>query len=222
MWSSVLTTGTFNIGEAMICTVAALVLGLVIAVTYMYTSRASKNFVITLVLLPVLVQIVIMMVNGSLGTGIAIMGAFSLVRFRSVPGSSKEIANVFFAMAIGLATAMGYIGFAGVMTVIICLVFIILTKTNFGDREVNEKNLKITIPENLDYEEIFDDVFEEYTKKSVLEKVKTTNLGSMYELTYIIEMKETDSVKNMIDEIRCRNGNLTIVCSRPEMVKDEL
>ena len=222
MWTSILTSGSFNIGEAMICTVISLIIGLVIGITYMYTSNSSKNFIITLVLLPVMVQMVIMMVNGNLGTGVAILGAFSLVRFRSVPGSSKEMANVFFAMSIGLATSVGYVGFAVLMTVVICLIFIILTKTKFGEKELKDKMLKITIPENLDYTGVFEDLFEKYTKTCKLDKIKTTNLGSMFELSYFIELKDTSKEKEFIDAIRCRNGNLTIVLCRPQLVKDEL
>lgn len=222
MLTSILTTEELTIPTAILCTVISLVLGLIIALVYMYTSNSSKNFVITLVLLPALVQLVIMMVNGNLGTGVAVMGAFSLVRFRSVPGSAKEISSIFFAMAVGLATAMGYLIFAGIFTIIISIVFIALSVSNFGVRENNEKELKITIPENLDYTGIFDDIFREFTKKVSLDRVKTTNLGSMYELCYHIVLKDKTQEKKLIDEIRCRNGNLTVICGRQQIVKDEL
>ena len=214
--------GSLTIANALICLIAALALGFMIAFTYMKSGAYSKSFVISLFLLPALVQVVIMMVNGNLGTGIAVVGAFSLVRFRSVPGSSKEICFIFFSMAVGLATGTGYIGYSFMMTAIICFVFWILSRTSFGERNRAEKTLKVTIPENLDYTEIFDDIFDKYTKNVSLERVKTTNLGSMYELLYNIVLKDTAQEKAFIDEIRCRNGNLTIICSRQETLKEEL
>jgi len=224
MFTSILNVSgeTLSIRNALITIFVSLLLGLVLAFTYMRSESFSKNFVITLVLLPTLIQIVIMLVNGNLGTGIAVLGAFSLVRFRSVPGSSKEITFIFFAMAIGLANGMGYITFAAAATVIICSIFLILAKTNFGVVKDVYRNLKVTIPENLDYTGIFDDLFEQYTKKVTLEKVKTTNLGSMFELHYRIELKDLKEEKVLIDSIRCRNGNLTIVCSRCQLQQEEL
>ena len=224
MFTSILsiTTETLSVTNALICLIVSLVLGLVIAFTYMSSDKYSKNFVVTLVLMPILVQLVIMLVNGNLGTGVAVMGAFGLVRFRSVPGSSKEISFIFFAMAIGIATGMGFVTFAIAVTAIICLVFFILYKTSFGDTKESERNLKITIPEDLDYTQVFDDLFEKYAKLAYLEKVKTTNLGSMFELHYNITLKNPADEKAFIDDIRCRNGNLTIVCSRKQSQNDEL
>ena len=224
MFSSVLNTagGNLTIAGALVCTVASIVLGLAISYMYMSQGRYTKNFAITLVILPVLVQVVIMMVNGNLGTSVAILGAFSLVRFRSVPGTSKEICCVFFAMAIGLATGMGFIGFAVMITAIVCTLFIVLSKTSFGEGNHEEKQLKVTIPETLDYTEVFDDLFDKYTKQISLEKVKTTNLGSMFELHYNIVLKDNKQEKAFIDELRCRNGNLTIMCGRPQAGKEQL
>jgi hypothetical protein len=135
-----------------------LLLGHIIALVYISQGNYTKNYVVTLVLLPSLVQVVIMMVNGNIGTGVAVLGTFSLVRFRSVPSSSKEISIILFAMGIGLATGMGYIGFAAIMTVILCIAFFILYKSKFGEKETLVRRLKIVIPENLDYTEIFDDI----------------------------------------------------------------
>lgn len=207
-------SNTLSVADAFICLIISLVLGLVISFSYMSNKNYSKNFVITLVIMPALVQIVIMLVNGNLGTGVAVMGAFSLVRFRSVPGSSKEISFIFFAMAVGIATGVGYITFAVIMTITICLVFLLLCKTPFGEVNANNRKLKITIPENLDYSHIFDDLFEKYTKSVFLEKVKTTNLGSMLELQYNLVIKNPNEEKDFIDDLRCRNGNLTISLSR--------
>ena len=222
MFTSTLeSTGGLTIGGAIICTVASIILGLTIAYIYMGQGRCSKNFAITLVTLPVLVQVVIMMVNGNLGTGVAILGAFGLVRFRSVPGTSKEICCVFFAMAVGLATGMGFITFAVMITVVISLLLLILSKTTFGETK-SLRLLKITIPESLDYTEVFNDIFERYAKEVTLNRVKTTNLGSLFELNYDIVLKDDKQEKALIDELRCRNGNLTIVCSRPQMEKEQL
>lgn len=216
------TTGQMTISAALICTFVSLILGLVIAVVYMAHSTYSKNFVITLALLPAMVQIVIMLVNGNLGTSVAVLGAFSLIRFRSVPGSSREISSIFFSMAVGLATGTGYVVFAAVITIVISLVMLILCRSPFGERKPLDKELRVTIPENLDYSEIFDDIFSTYTKKVSLERVKTTNLGSMYELSYHIVLKRDEDEKALIDAIRCRNGNLTVICGRPQTVSEAL
>lgn len=216
------TTGQMTISTALICTFVSLILGLVIALVYMAHGTYSKNFVITLALLPAMVQIVIMLVNGNLGTSVTVLGAFSLIRFRSVPGSSREISSIFFSMAVGLATGTGYVVFAAVITIIISLVMLILCRSPFGEHKPLDKELRITIPENLDYSEIFDDIFSAYTKKVSLERVKTTNLGSMYELSYHIVLKRAEDEKALIDAIRCRNGNLTVICGRPQTVSEAL
>lgn len=224
MFTSILTsaTDTLSVTNAAACLAVSLILGLAISYTYMSSKTYTKNFAITLALMPVLIQIVIMMVNGNLGTGVAVMGSFSLVRFRSVPGSSKEISFIFFAMAVGIATGMGFLTFAAAVTAAICLIFMILYKTGFGDGDQTERMMKVTIPENLDYSDIFDDLFQKYTKSSSLTKVKTTNLGSMFELHYNVVLKNSAEEKSFIDDIRCRNGNLTIVCSRKHAQNDEL
>jgi len=224
MFTSILNNaqGALSIGEAGACLGAALALGFLIGVTYMACGDYTKNFVVALVMLPVMIQIVILMVNGNLGTGVAVLGAFGLIRFRSVPGTAREITNIFFAMAVGLAAGIGYLTFAAFASVMLCGIELVLYKSPFGRENGEERCLKITIPENLDYEGIFDDVFEGYTKKACLEKVRTTNLGSMFELQYQIRMRKGKKEKEMIDEIRCRNGNLTIVCQRAGAGREEL
>lgn len=224
MFTSILSSveGSLTIQNALLCTIVSLVLGFLIAAVYMSQGAFSKNFVITLVMLPLLVQMIIMLVNGNLGTSVAVLGAFGLIRFRSVPGSSKEIASIFFAMAVGLATGMGFLSFAVVMTLVVGVVFFVLGRTSFGEMKSAEKDLRITIAENMDYTEIFDDIFQNYTRKCNLQRVKTTNLGSMYELDYHITLKDSKKEKEMLDAIRCRNGNLTIVCGRRNTVQDEL
>lgn len=199
--------------DILICTAASLVLGLLIAGIYHLQGESSKGYKISLIVLPLLVQAVIMMVNGNLGTSVAVLGAFSLVRFRSQPGSSKEICGVFFAMAVGLATAMGCIGFACMLTILIGIILLVCTKAADAIGS-EEKILRITIPENLDYTTVFDEILKDYTQKAQLLQVKTTNMGSMFELRYQIRLKAGKNEKEMIDRLRTRNGNLTIVCGR--------
>lgn len=224
MFTSILSSveGNLTMQNGFLCTVVSVVLGVLIAVIYMQQGNYSKNFVVTLAMMPVLVQVVIMMVNGNVGTSVAVLGTFGLVRFRSVPGTSREIANIFFAMAVGLATGMGYLTFSVAMVVVIGGMFLLLGKTSFGERKYNEKDLRITIAEDLDYTDIFEDIFAEYTSKSSLEQVKTTNLGSMYELKYHITLKDAKKEKEMIDQLRCRNGNLTIICGKRSTLQEEL
>lgn len=224
MFNSVinLVDGTVSTQAAVFCTVLAVILGFIIAGAYMLQGKYNKNFVVTIVLLPVLVQSVIMLVNGNLGTSVAVMGAFSLVRFRSLPGSSREISTIFFAMVVGLATGMGFVTYACMITIFVSVGMVLLSKSKFGVGKTTICSLKITIPENIDYWGIFDDIFEEYTKEYTLNRVKTTNMGSMYELEYSIELRDEKSQKKFIDAIRCRNGNLTIICGRSLIGADEL
>lgn len=212
-------TGTMSIQTALLCTLVSLVLGLVIAASYMLQGNYSKSYVITLAVLPSLVQAVIMLVNGNLGTGVAIVGAFSLVRFRSFPGSAREIAGVFFAMIVGLANGMGYLTYGVLLTVVVAVFTLALYRSGFGGRLDNKRNLKVVIPEDLDYEEVFDEILTKYTASAELIKVRTINLGSMYEISYRIQLKKDISMKQMMDEIRVRNGNLQVSCSKE--IQDE-
>ena len=216
MLESILTSQTqLSIINLLICSATSLILGIVIALVHMYKSKYTKNFIITLALLPILVQSVILMVNGNLGTSIAIVGAFSLVRFRSLPGTSKEILSVFFAMATGLATGMGQIIFAIIITLLVSLTLILLTKLKFGNINEKLKILKINIPDNLDYTEVFDDVFKKYLTEYTINKVKTVNLGSLFEITYTIILKKDINEKEFLDELRLRNSNLKIILTHP-------
>ena len=221
MLESVLTetvnTG-ITMGQFLLCTITSVMLGAVLAVVHTYRNQYSRSFILTLVLLPVMVQTVIMLVNGNLGTGVAVMGAFSLVRFRSLPGNAREIGSIFLAMA--LAAGMGFLGTAMLLMIVSGGITILLISLPAG--RAGRKELKITIPENLDYSGIFDDIFAKYTKKSELVRVRTVNMGSLYELCYQVDLKSEFIEKNMLDEIRCRNGNLTIVCGRLPDGRDEL
>lgn len=200
-----------------ICTAVSLVLGIGTALVSMFKTRCTQSFAVALAILPAVVQMVIMLVNGNIGAGVAVAGAFSLVRFRSAPGSAREIGAIFLAMAIGLATGMGYVVLAAIFFVVIAAVMLLLTALNFGRQNESERILKITIPENLDYEGLFDDLFDKYTKSHTLIKVRTSNLGTLYELHYRIVLKSKQVPKSFIDDIRCRNGNLNIVCGRENL-----
>ncbi len=214
-------TMTLTISNFLLSFAVSLALGFVIAGLYMFRSHYSKSFVMTLVMLPAVVQVVILLVNGNLGVGVAVAGTFSLVRFRSVPGTAREITSIFLAMAVGLAAGMGYLGIAVLLVVVLGAVSMILTITSFGDQR-NRKDLRITIPESLNYTDVFDDILKSYAKNWELVQVKTTNMGSLYKLTYQIEMKDTSEEKKMIDELRCRNGNLEISCMTSSFGKEEL
>jgi len=213
-----------SVTDFLLCLGFSLVLGLVMAFAYMYRTRYTKSFVITLALLPAVVCVVIMLVNGNVGTGVAVAGAFSLVRFRSVPGTAKEICTLFLAMGAGLIAGMGYLGFAVLFTLVMCVMFVLYNRLDFGSKKNSEtfKTFAITIPEDLDYSGIFDDIFAEYTLSHDLVRVKSTNMGSMFKLTYNVMLRDVTREKEMIDKIRCRNGNLEITVSKQETVGTEL
>ena len=217
MLDSIITGTELTLQAFLICTAASLILGIAVAALSMYKSKSkySQSYVLTLAMLPALVQIVIMMVNGNIGAGVAVAGAFGLIRFRSAPGTAKEIGMVFLTTAIGLATGMGYVVIAAVFFVIIAAFTLALTALRFGAGASDERELKITIPENLDYDGLFDDLFQKYTRTADLDRVKTTNMGTLYELSYRITLRDGVSVKSFIDELRERNGNLNIVCGKP-------
>ena len=215
MLNSILGT-ELTLTSFLICTGVSLLLGVGTALVAGYRSRSTQSLAVTLAILPAVVQAVIMLVNGSIGAGIAVAGAFSLVRFRSAPGTAREIAAIFLAMAIGLATGMGYVRLAALLFLILAGAMLALTALRFGQKEDAGRILKITIPEDLDYDGLFDDLFERYTTAHTLEKVKTTNMGTLYELRYRITLRQEPVPKVFLDELRCRNGNLNITCCREE------
>lgn len=218
------TTQVVSVSDFMLCVGVALLAGLIIALGYMRKTKYTKSFVVTLAILPAVVCVVIMMVNGNVGAGVAVAGAFSLVRFRSVPGTAKEIGTIFLAMGAGLIAGMGYLGFSVLFTVIMSLVVMVYNSFGFGaERNMSKyKTIKITIPEDLDYTGVFEDIFSEYATSQELVQVKTTNMGSMFKLTYDVVLKDLSKEKEMIDDIRCRNGNLEVLVSRQETVSVEL
>lgn len=208
----------------LLCIGFSLLIGLILAFAHMYRSRYTKSFILTLALLPAVVCVVIMMVNGNVGAGVAVAGAFSLVRFRSVPGTAREITMLFLAMGSGLITGMGYLGFALLFALIMCALIMVYTHLDFGAKKnaAMYKTLHITIPEDLDYTGVFDDILTEYTTSCELIRVKTTNMGSLFRLTYDLTLKDAQKEKELIDKLRCRNGNLEITVSKQETAVTEL
>lgn len=211
MFDTIIPASGLDAATSLICTGTSLALGILAAVLYrLGTKRYSKSLVITLIVLPTLVQTVIMMVNGSVGAGIAVMGAFSLVRFRSAPGSAKDISFIFYAMCIGLATGMGYIAFAALLAVIVGATLAILSFIPAFKSDRKRKLLRITIPEDMNYTDAFTDIFDEYLTSNELVSVKTTAMGTLFDLRYEIVEKDASREKELIDKLRTRNGNLTI------------
>ena len=204
-----------DIKTALIAAGAALLLGIMLAITHMKTSQTTKGFLVTLATLPLLVMAVMIMINGNLGTSIAILGAFSLIRFRSLQGRAKDLLAIFFAMMIGLACGMGHILFGTVITVIAIVAILLFTYTHILEPDRHERVLKIVIPEDMDYEEAFTDIFKKYTSRHRLVKMKTMNLGSLYKLTYDVKMRHGVKEKDFLDEIRVKNCNLKVLLSEP-------
>ena len=210
-------TSLISIGKFFICIITALVAGLIIALSYKIRNKTTQNFVTTLALMPAMVCVIILMVNGNIGTGVAVTGAFSLIRFRSVAGSSSDLGAIFLAMGTGLIIGMGYIGFAFAFAIIISIMQIIYANIGMGKRDDVYRTMRIAIPEDLDYTGVFEDLFEKYTTSNQLTNVKTTDMGSLFRLTYNISLKDAKLEKELIDNLRCRNGNLEISISKQEM-----
>ena len=217
-------TAVITVPDFLLCVGCSLLIGLLLAFGYMFRSRYTKSFVMTLAVLPAVVCVVIMMVNGNVGTGVAVAGAFSLVRFRSVPGTAREISMLFVAMGAGLITGMGYLGYGFLFAVLMCVVGMVYNSLDLGTRRntTRYKTLNITIPEDLDYSEVFEPVLREYASSVELTRVKTTNMGSLFRLTYDITLRDPAKEKELIDALRCRNGNLEITVSRQETAVAEL
>ncbi|MBR2810806.1 MAG: DUF4956 domain-containing protein [Solobacterium sp.] len=221
MFSTVL-TGTLTPATVFACILSALAAGMIVSLVYRLCEHPTKSFSMTVAILPAIVTMVIMMVNGNIGVGVAVAGSFSLVKFRSLPGKASDILVIFLAMALGLCTGMGYIFLAMIMAVTIAAVYLLLAKTNLLSQAGSYRSLRIMIPEDLDFTTVFDDIFKKYTAKAEVNTVKTMNLGTMYQISYDIELKDTAKEKEMIDQIRVRNGNLAVVSSRHATMTEEL
>ncbi|MBO4980930.1 MAG: DUF4956 domain-containing protein [Lachnospiraceae bacterium] len=211
-------TTVIALPQFLLCVGVSLLIGLFLALVFQYKNRSTKSFLATLALLPSIVCVIIMMVNGNIGAGVAVAGTFSLVRFRSLPGTAREIGAIFLAMGAGLITGMGYLGYGVLFALILGLMMVLLTFFPFRDRQNTpaEKTLRITIPEDLNYGDVFDELLEKYTSHHEMVSVKTTNMGSLFKLHYNITLKDPAQEKEFIDALRCRNGNLEISLTRQE------
>ena len=221
LFSSIFTS-TFTLGQFLIAVLASMVLGFVVSIYYMFRNTCSKSFVPSLILIPAIECVVIIMINGNMGAGIAVAGSFALIRFRSARGSAKDLTAIFMAMAIGIICGTGYIGIAVLFTLIVCVVGMFLSFVKYGECDGQMRYLKITVPENLNYDEAFEEVLDNYCSSYEIEKVKTLSLGSLFRVDYSIVMKDTSKIKAMIDDLRIRNNNLEIVCGKEAVSKEEL
>lgn len=222
LFNDVFTGTTINPASMFGAIGVGLVLGLILAKVYQYKTVYSKSFMMTLVMLPTLIAIVIFLVNGSLGAGVAVMGAFSLIRFRSAPGGAKELLAIFLVMTIGIAVGMGYLIFASVFTIIMSVVMLLLETVNFGQMKHSMRQVTVVIPESLDYETVFDDIFQKATNYVELANVKTSDMGSLFKIKYIVQLNGTMTEKELVDALRTRNGNLEIAISRYVTKENEL
>lgn len=213
---------TESIQNCLLCVGVAIILGIVISYTHKATTKTTPNFLLTLGILPMLVEVIILLASGQVEVSLAVAGAFSLVRFRSMPGNSKEIVSVFWAMAIGSALGLGYIWLSVVITIIVAILMFVYTSILNKSTDNSQRRLKVVIPENLDYDDVFKDLLKKYTKEYELRKAKTTNMGSTYELTYFVSLKNGVKEKQFMDDIRVRNGNMTVLLERPEISEVEL
>lgn len=221
--NTALNTTTLSFWSAMLTTIVSFALGMLISVTYMKThvrGQYSQNFSLTLILIPSVIAVIILLVGSNVARAFSLAGAFSIARFRSTAGDPKDISYVFFSMAAGLACGIGLFGYAALFTALLCLFMVILCKIDFGAKKVFSKVLKIVIPENMNYQGVFDDVLKEYTTNYQLFKVRTTDLGTLFELVYTITMKNDKNEKEFLDELRCRNGNLNIILTMNAEVSD--
>ncbi len=210
------TLTTLTMQDMILGIIITLIIGLIVCLTYMKTtlkSQVSESFVLTLIIIPIVINIIIALIGNNVASAFSLAGAFSIVRFRSEPGNPKDIGYIFFSMAGGLACGMGLYSYAIIFTIILCLIMVVLSKSKFGVVSSNKKSLKILIPENYDFEGAFDDLFSTFTNEATLLKVKTVDLGSLYELSYIVDLKNGIKQKDFLDNIRCRNGNLTVLLS---------
>ena len=217
-------TPSISVGQFLLCILVSLAIGIYLAVIYTFKNRYTQSFILTLAMIPAVVCVVIMMVNGNVGAGVAVAGAFSLVRFRSAPGTAKEICAIFLAMGAGIITGMGYLAYGVLFAVILGGIMFLYNAVGMGIRRkpFAEKTLVINIPENLDYEGVFQEIMDKYTSRSEWIAVKTTNMGSLFKLTYQVTMKESVSEKEFLDKLRCRNGNLEISLTKRDDTQLEL
>ena len=214
--------GSFTLGQFLLVLGTSIVLGFILSLVFMYKNTYSKSVVLALVLIPAIESMVIMLVNDNLGLGLSVAGSFALIRFRSIKGNAKELVAIFIAMTIGIITGTGFIVLAAIFTIILCIIMFVLTASNYGQPNENKCYLKITIPESLNYDEVFEDILNKYTSSHELTNIKTLTLGSLFRVEYSILLKDAKEIKQMIDELRTRNGNLEIACGKEFTNREEL
>ena len=210
---SSITYGSFTLSNVLTVIATSIVLGFIISLTYINTHKEEgyvPSFTVTLIMLPIIISIIILLVGNNIASAFSLAGAFSIIRFRSAPGEPKDLSYVFFTLAVGLATGMGFIGYAVIFTIILCLLMVIIEKTKFAAQTSKSLELKITVPENLNYENVFNDILNKHTKRWNLSRVRTRDFGALFELRYKIGVDNNFDSKKFIDELRCRNGNLNI------------
>ena len=215
-------TGTLTLGQFLLAIGVSMIMGLVLSLAYMYKNTYTRSFVSALILIPAVETVVIMLVNDNLGVGLSVAGSFALIRFRSVKGNAKELAAVFIAMTIGIICGTGYVALACVFTILLSFVMFFLAFVDFGKQNDSERYLKITIPESLNYDEVFDETLKKYTNTYELESIKTLTLGSLFRVDYKVNLKNPNKTKEFIDELRTLNGNLEIMCGKPSTNREEL
>ena len=215
-------TGDFTLIQFMIVIIVSMLLGFIVSLAFMFRNTYSKTFITSLIIIPAIETVVILLVNDNLGVGLSVAGSFALIRFRSIKGNAKELVAIFMSMAIGILCGTGYVVLGVIFTLLLSLIMVVLALTNFGKAKELDKYLKITIPESLNYDEVFNDILKKYTKTYELISIKTLNLGSLYRIEYHITLKDPKNIKKMIDELRTRNGNLEIMCSNLATNREEL
>jgi uncharacterized integral membrane protein len=208
--------GKLDIYSALIIMASSLVAGFIISLVYIFTNKNKyqKSFAVTLVMLPLIIAVIIMIIGDNIARAFSLAGAFTIIRYRSEPAEAKDISYIFFALAIGLACGLYYISYAALFLLILSVIMLILHFTNFTSEKNKNLKLKITVPEDVDYENLFDDIFTKYLKRHEIIKIKTISFGALFEISYSIQLKNDVSVKELIDDIRCRNNNLSISVSK--------
>lgn len=215
MLNTILTTTgeSFTLVNALMVLATSIILGIIISLSYMHTNRKDRfgsNFSVTLVMLPVIIAIIILLVGNNVARAFSLAGAFSIIRFRSAPGDPKDIAYIFFTLAVGLTCGMGYLGYSVLFTFVLCSTMLILEKMKFGENKEKIMELKITVPEDLNFEGVFESILKKYTNSYNIERIRTRDFGALFEITYSINLKENINTKEFLDNLRCKNGNLNI------------
>ncbi|WP_028828683.1 DUF4956 domain-containing protein [Proteocatella sphenisci] len=207
---------TITLSGTITIILSSLALGLFISLIYRFTERergASASFAVTLIMLPSIIAMIILLVGNNAARALSLAGAFSIIRFRSAPGDPKDIGYIFFTLGVGLACGMGYILYGAIFAAILCAAMVILTQTGYAQKKSGSMQLKIMIPEDTDFQHLFDDIFSSYTSSFRLERIKTADFGALFELHYAVMVPDDTDQKEFIDSLRARNGNLNITLS---------